>query len=671
MAILKVYKCRECTRPLSMASIVNGIVTCNKCGTENKIEQEKPQVVNPLTFSKSMANEYIDVFKQQTEENPKDTNALYAMGLVYMGLKNYELAQRNFKMAVDQMPHEPDLYYYYALSLFEGHNPKHIDPKVADRIEEWLHTASNRVEKRKYLTLLMVLRQCAYVSNGLQFKGESPLELMDKIHSMPAEQDDVTEIKEHVKIADNQALQWLDEIQRGERKQESEDERVDRYWQGQYEYTGLWPTNRAKSDASLSNPDDLDYSIGRLIDENVRQEFFDYMYNPEKPERLSKPFYPIGYLLKHLILGPVIALVMFVIIGIANFGLVEQKAPSRETVAEQFKRKYEKTDDTKNNKKNKKDQPKKLTPAEKKEKMEQLFNDSVEAAQKDSAYWANTYVWYYEIEGEVDSTGAKGESEKLYFKTPTDEQMAKLVESGGFDKSWKSIVAVLLVLLPIVIALVKIIVEIIETKRDRDYTDKENLRRSNEYTHALHMFNEERPSIEDYISFCKHYLGKESPILPYTGDPVSKALADNHIDELDMRGKILFVNYFTDRDANGEFSEYPDDILKKLYYVIAIPQTDKLTLLYNSWNTLSNTITTCEAENVYYKNILGVTRRADEILIEKVGGTVSSIVLPPEGVNSVCTYQNDFPEYITYSNTRTSDPQVFLDALNALVASSR
>lgn len=669
MAILKVYKCRECTRPLSMASIVNGIVTCNKCGTENKIEQEKPQVVNPLTFSKSMANEYIDVFKQQTEENPKDTNALYAMGLVYMGLKNYELAQRNFKMAVDQMPHEPDLYYYYALSLFEGHNPKHIDPKVADRIEEWLHTASNRVEKRKYLTLLMVLRQCAYVSNGLQFKGESPLELMDKIHSMPAEQDDVTEIKEHVKITDSQALQWLDEIQRGERKQESEDERVDRYWQGQYEYTGLWPTNRTKSDASLSNPDDLDYSIGRLIDENVRQEFFDYMYNPEKPERLSKPFYPIGYILKHLIIGPVVAFVLFfIVVGLMGWGLVEHKKPSKQTVEEIFKERYEPKADQKDNKKNSKNnknQPKKLTAAEKKEKLEELRNDSIEQVISDSTFAANTRVFYYQL---VDEEGNK---ENIYFKTPSEEQMPYVVEYGGFDKSWKTIVAVLLILLPIIIALIKIIVEIVETKRDRDYTDKENLRRSNEYTHALHMFNEERPSIEDYISFCKHYLGKESPILPYTGDPVSKALADNHIDELDMRGKILFVNYFTDRDANGEFSEYPDDILKKLYYVIAIPQTDKLTLLYNSWNTLSNTITTCEAENVYYKKILGVTRRADEILIEKEGGTVSSIVLPPEGVNSVCTYQNDFPEYITYSNTRTSDPQVFLDALNALVASSR
>jgi hypothetical protein len=185
------------------------------------------------------------------------------------------------------------------------------------------------------------------------------------------------------------------------------------------------------------------------------------------------------------------------------------------------------------------------------------------------------------------------------------------------------------------------------------------------------MFNEGRPSIDDYISFCKHYLSKESPVLPYTGDPVSKALRDNHIDELDMRGKILFVNYFDDTDADGNYSEKPEDVFERIYYVIAIPQTDKLTLLYNYWETRHNNITSCDAESIYYKNILGVSKKGSTIVIEKVGGTTSSIILPPEGEPSICSYQNEFPEYITYSNTRTSDPQVFFDALDALVASNK
>ena len=94
-------------------------------------------------------------------------------------------------------------------------------------------------------------------------------------------------------------------------------------------------------------------------------------------------------------------------------------------------------------------------------------------------------------------------------------------------------------------------------------------------------------------------------------------------------------------------------------------------MLYNYWDTVSNEITSCDAENIYYKNILGVSKKSDGIVIEKVGGTVSTIVFPPHNEPSICAYQNDFPEYITYSNTRTSDPQVFIDALNALVAAHK
>ena len=143
-------------------------MTCPKCKHVNKLQQSE---VNPLRLPKDVTEDYIRHFKEQTHANPKDTNALFGMGLVYMGLKNYELAQKNLEEAVKLSPLEPDIYYYFALSLFEGHNPKHINPNTADRIEEWLHTASNRQEKRKYLVLLMVLRQCHYVDNGLQVKG--------------------------------------------------------------------------------------------------------------------------------------------------------------------------------------------------------------------------------------------------------------------------------------------------------------------------------------------------------------------------------------------------------------------------------------------------------------------------------------------------------------------
>jgi len=645
MATLKILRCRECQRPLP-----EGKLECPKCHTVHKIQEEA--TINPLRLNKEMANDYIDFFKNQTESNPKDTNALFGMGLVYMGLKNYELAQRNFQMAVDLSPLEPDVYYYFALSLFEGHNPKHIEPKVSDRIEEWLHTASNRQEKRKYLVLLMVLRQCAFVSNGLQFKGESPLELMEKIRKIMPEQDDVAEIREHVKITDPQANEWLNEIQSGEMKKEDESVRESRYYSGQYTYKGPWPTNRQKNDADFSFPDDPGKSISRLADEQVRRDFFDYMYEPDKPVRLIKPGYPIGHLIKHLILAPIGMVIMLIIISIAELGLKEIKnepvKPVRQEYNEWAKRQKQKPNAT-----------------QRKDKMAELRNDSIERAREDSTFFADVRIFYYQIEN------AEGEKENLYFKEPTEEQMKNVVGYGGYEKSWKSILAVFLFLFPLIYGLLSVIIRFSRVSRERRSISNENERRRRNYEHAMHMFNEGRPSICDYVGFCKHYLTKESPFLEQTGDPVSKALRDNHIDELDMKGKILFLNYFDDKDDNNNPTDAPHHVLSRIYYVIAIPQTDKLTLLYNYWDTVSNEITSCDAENIYYKKILGVSKRTDGILIEKEGGTITSIAFPPRGEVSICTYQNDFPEYITFSNTRTSDPQVFLDALNALVASYR
>ncbi|MBO5619063.1 MAG: hypothetical protein J5902_03670 [Paludibacteraceae bacterium] len=642
MATLKILRCKNCMFPLP-----EGTMTCPKCKTVNKLQQVD---VNPLHLPKDVTADYIRHFQAQTAANPKDTNALFGMGLVYMGLKNYELAQKNLEEAVKLSPLEPDIYYYFALSLFEGHNPKHLNPHVADRIEEWLHTASNRQEKRKYLVLLMVLRQCAYVDNGLQVKGESPLELMEKIRKMVPETDDVSEIMEHVQITDKQVKEWLREIQSGERQQESADDRENRYYASRYEYAGPWPINRKNDDTQLSFPDEPEKIGTWLIDEQTRADFFNYMYEPDKPVKLVKPSLPFGTLLKHLILAPVGALIVLLIVAACSFGLVEREVSPVQSVQQEYRDLY-----------GSKKEGNKL----RKQHMEELRTDSLTRVEEDSAFLAQHFM--------ISSTykDEDGETRNMWFHAPTDEERALVSAYNGLEKSWRGLLAILLVLLPIVYGVLRVIIAFGKIGRQRKQIGDENQARQDAYEHALYMFNEGRPSIADYILFCKHYLGKESPLLPFTGDPISLALNDNHIDELDMKGKILFLNYFDDTDDDGNPSEAPHDVLSRIYYVIAIPQVDKLTLLYNYWDTTSNEITSCDAENIYYKNILSVSKKSDGIVIEKVGGTVSTIVFPPHGEPSICAYQNEFPEYITYSNTRTSDPQLFIDALNALVAAHK
>jgi len=643
MATLKVLRCKKCKRALP-----EGTLTCPKCGTVNRIQQE--EAVNPLHFSKEVANEYIALFKEQTAENPQNTNALFGMGLVYMGLKNYELAQKNLEEAVKLTPLEPDIYYYFALSLFEGHNPKHINPQTADRIEEWLHTAANRQQKRKYLVLLMVLRQCHYVDNGLQVKGEAPLELMEKIRRMIPEADDVSEILEHVQISDKQVKEWLKEIQSGERKKEDASSRQQRFNETVYSYDGRWPINRKNDDSQLTFPDDLERIGNWLIDEGTRQEFFDNLYEPDRPTILEKPALPFGKLFKHLILAPLAAIIVLAILETVGYGFVERKVSPVQSVQQEYKELY-----------GRKKEGSKL----RKQHMEELYRDSVQRVQDDSVFIADHIVIGYTYEDE------KGEEQNKWFHKPTQEERLAINEYAGLEKSTKGLLALLFILLPIAYGVLRVLIAFGKVGAQRKQISDENEARQQAYEHAMYMFNEGRPSIEDYVFFCQHYLCKNSPILPFTGDPVERALEDNHIDETDMKGKILFLNYFDDTDDNGNPSREPHDMLSRIYYVIAIPQVDKLTMLYNFWDTVSNEITSCDAENIYYKNILGVTKKSDGIVIEKVGGTVSTIVFPPNNAPSICAYQHEFNEYITYSNTRTSDPQVFIDALNALVAAHK
>jgi hypothetical protein len=109
--------------------------------------------------------------------------------------------------------------------------------------------------------------------------------------------------------------------------------------------------------------------------------------------------------------------------------------------------------------------------------------------------------------------------------------------------------------------------------------------------------------------------------------------------------------------------------MRYVYYVIAIPQRDKLVLLKNRWDTLSDEVEACDMESIFYRNILSINVANDEIAIEKAGGTTSGIVLPSAG-ESIFEYQDSEPYHsMTYSLTRTSNPHVFVKALETLIAS--
>ena len=222
-------------------------------------------------------------------------------------------------------------------------------------------------------------------------------------------------------------------------------------------------------------------------------------------------------------------------------------------------------------------------------------------------------------------------------------------------------------MLPAFLLLLRIIIVITRVAVKRKNIRKANRERKQQYQNDLQVYNN-RPTKTDYMEFCRHYLAQYSPSLSKVGDPVSLAMAEHNIDEKDMQGKLLFLNYFENEDDDGNYTENPLETMRYIYYVIAIPQQDKLLMLKNRWDTLNNDFGYCDTESVFYRNILAVNMEDNVIKVEKVGGTISGIVLPTGGEN-LLEYQDYDPENpMTYSVTRTSNAQVFIKALEKLIA---
>ena len=607
MAILKILRCKNCTAPLPA-----GTTTCPKCHAVNLVQSE----VNPLQLPSNLTNDYIEFFKQQTEANPKDTNALFGMGLVYMGLKNYELAQRNFKLAVDQSPLDADVYYYFALSLFEGHNPMHLKNTITTRIEEWLHTATNRQAKRKYLILQMILRQGAFIANGLQVKGEQPVELFERICTMVTEADEIKELEEHIQITDRQTLDWLEQIKNGKQKPlntAGEDE-GDMLGVGMKTFRAV-DTVSDRDEYQYFSKGIPEYDISALESTSTREEFFDYQYPPCEPELEKKPFYPLWRMIKVAIGYFILWIVALVVVDVVPVGLNHIK--------------IEKVD--------------KQAQAD----VQTFFENHVVIACEPAE------------EGLNESLG--------WYREPA-EDLNTVLKYEGIERSWMGLAGVGLLFLPILMFVIHWLVIIGTTGKKRSAVVQRNNDKQFNYNMAMSMY-QIRPTKYEYMEFCRHYLSPQSPCLSTSYDPVSLALKENNIDEKDMRGKILFVNYFEDEDMDGDPTTSPLITLRHIYYVIAIPQRDKLVLLKNRWDTMTDTMESCDSESVFYRNILSLNVSGDEIEIDLVGGTSTGIVLPSTK-ESIFSYQDSDPSNtMTYSATRTSDPHVFVKALETLIAS--
>ncbi|MDR1585347.1 MAG: hypothetical protein LBS07_04130 [Prevotellaceae bacterium] len=594
------------------------------------------------------------------------------MGLLYMSLKNYELAQRNFRDAIDQSPFEADMYYYYSLSLIGGRTFKDVDSKDVKRIEEYLNAAMGMETKCKYLMLLMAVKQEYYLANGLKIQGETP----DKLYERALEYapDGLEEITEYTALRDGETIskikraQGLEEEDGGGGKNAPGKEpslnkkRID-YRTAICPECGHKGLRYNNSLLLLECPDcefeidESDYEpvqdgfafayayekdlyfredeksdVKALLDRGQREQLFKFYNEPSYPEKISKPGYSIFERIWKLALNVVLTFIIFIIFALTGVLFTDYKPFPDKTVQQELNEYADRTAKTK-----------KLNRQERAAKYAELKQDSIASAQEKADFFANAIIIGYD-----DSN-----SDFHWGKPSENEAVITLYE--GIKKEWTSLLWGTLLFLPIIIWLIVTIVKMSSISAERKrigLTNKENL---DYYKFALDMF-EKRPTIKGYRSYIYHFLSDANTWVPY-GDPVGTELKRNGIDEADLRGKSLFLNYYDENDSGMS-------LLDAVYYVVAVLEKDCVKVFKNRWETEDEQLGESDEKTAYYSKIPSASIEDGCLNIGDI-----QIVLPENSCN-IFAYQNtDKGDKISYSQDRTSDPKEFLKALNKLITS--
>ncbi len=666
MAQLETLECHGCGFPIGLDQLDK----CPRCGEKNFIKT----TIDPLVLDQKKINEYIGFYQKKTEDNPKDTNALFAMGLFYLRLQNYELAQRNFKQAVDLSPLEPDMYYYYALSLVGGRSPKNLDHEQAKRIEEWLNTAIKMQRKRKYLALMAFIEQGAFLSNGLQAK-EQPDQLIAEALKMVPDGGEMVEISTHVRLTDPTNQEFFERLQ-GTKTDDKEEENgifYNSYYILGYvcpacgKQTLSWgdkpgdlcyctscntqfprPTLgrldgwvcRYPSDRDCYATEEFSNGVLRLTEPQERWTFLHNLWRPQQPVDFEKPSYPVFKRLWRFGVMLLFTFIFFIIEVAVGYSTKEMRVEEKTSVRQEYRELYGK---------------KNYGAAKRNELMAELRTDSIAAAEEEKAFFDEYWIIGYD------------DADKQYHYGRPDENTPFPYKAEGVHKSYKTLLTLLFLLIPFIIWLIKTIVQFSGISRERKSISQQNKERRDQYNADLHYY-ETRPTIQDYVWFCHDFMGKGG--FQGKGDLVEDALRKSCVDEKDVAGKVLFLNYFDWQDAQNQNSVEPEDVLDRIYYVIAIPEKDQLTIYENYWETQYDYVSECDSESIFYKNITSIKKQEDCILIRMVGGEEKTIMLPPFKRSNILHYQSEVPQDDScFSITRTGNAEEFVKALNKLIAS--
>ena len=150
--------------------------SCKKCRSALLITS----VAYLEKFDRPAIQKYIAHNSEALKRDPEDQDALLSMGLCYLRLGLYELAEKFLGRLLEAHPEAASGYYYKAIGSLRGRRPRVATLTVVRAAEQLLLTAITlEPENGRHDIVLAAIRHDYYLVNGLRVPDPSPGELVE------------------------------------------------------------------------------------------------------------------------------------------------------------------------------------------------------------------------------------------------------------------------------------------------------------------------------------------------------------------------------------------------------------------------------------------------------------------------------------------------------------
>ena len=164
--------------------------SCKKCRSALLITS----VAYLEKFDRPAIQKYIARNSEVLRHDPEDQDALLSMGLCYLRLGLYELAEKFLGRLMDAHPEAASGYYYKAIGVLRGRRPRVVTLNVIRTAEQLLLTAMTlEPDNGRHDVVLAAMRHDYYVVNGLRVPVPTPAELLEGAQSKHLDHNEIAQ----------------------------------------------------------------------------------------------------------------------------------------------------------------------------------------------------------------------------------------------------------------------------------------------------------------------------------------------------------------------------------------------------------------------------------------------------------------------------------------------